>query len=83
MDGSLSPRSPPVVTEASAFGRDFVAPDFGDSALAVTAFRSQCVSRNPAYRIPTEYRHFADDFSGRPALRCIVTQWIGLATEMS
>jgi hypothetical protein len=34
MHGSLSPRRPEVVTEASAFGRGFVAPDFADTALA-------------------------------------------------
>jgi hypothetical protein len=37
MHGSLSPRRPEVVTDASAFGRDFVATDFEDAALAVAA----------------------------------------------
>lgn len=37
MHGSLSPRRPEVVTEASTFRRDFVAPDFADTALAVAA----------------------------------------------
>jgi len=35
MHRSLSPRTPEVVTEASAFRPDFVATDFADIALVV------------------------------------------------
>lgn len=49
MHGSLSPRRPEVVTDASAFGRDFVATDFEDTALAAGLHeshvaRSRCVN---------------------------------------
>ena len=38
MHRSLSPGRPEVVTDASAFGRDFVATDFAGTALAELMF---------------------------------------------
>jgi hypothetical protein len=70
MHVSLFPRGPEVVTDVSAFGRDFVAMDLADTALAVAE------AAGGVYRTPTECRRFADDLRGASALRCIVTQWI-------
>jgi hypothetical protein len=67
MYGSLSPPGPKVVTDASAFGLNFVAPDFACTASAVTAaIRPQRVSSRPrTYRMPTDFRRFADDIDTR------------------
>jgi hypothetical protein len=77
MHVSLFQRGPEVVTDASAFGRDFVAMDLADTALAVAGAASV------VYRTPTECRRLADDLRGRAALRCIVIQWIRLPNKAS